>query len=235
MKIIPVIDLKNGCAVHAREGKRDQYQPLETRLCRSNDIKDIIEELLKFCQSDTVYIADLNAITRQGNHDRLISKLLTEFPDITFWIDRGYPDNKQTLKLPGNHVPVLGSESFKDSNIQELNEFNNHFILSLDFAHSETLGAKRLFSSPELWPDNIIIMTLDRVGSSKGPDLDKLTRFCHQFPAKNFIAAGGIRDVKDLCDLAKTGVQQALIASALHAGTISAEDIAKLQTKKYPG
>jgi hypothetical protein len=35
--------------------------------------------------------------------------------------------------------------------------------------------------------------------------------------------------------LSAAGVHQALIASALHAGTISAEDIAKLQTKKYPG
>lgn len=235
MKIIPVIDLKNGSAVHAQEGKRDQYLPLETPFCQSTDIFRIIEALLRACQSDTVYIADLNAITLQGNHDRLISEVLTVFPEITFWIDRGYPGDNKILKLPGNYVPVLGSESFREDNISTLKVFNNNFILSLDYSVSEKLGAKSLFSGPELWPDNIIIMTLDRVGSGKGPDLDKLTGFCNRYPDKNFIAAGGIRNIQDLLDLTAIGVHQALIASALHTGTISAEAIEKLQTKKYPG
>lgn len=234
MKIIPVIDLKDGVVVHAWEGRRDQYLPLQTQLCRSADVFQIIQMFVASYCFDTVYIADLNAITLQGNHDRLINDVALYFPEILFWIDRGYQRFGERLEQ-SNCLPVLGSESYRDDNILELNTFNNNFILSLDYSLSETLGAKNLFSSPDLWPDHIIIMTLDRVGSHKGPDLVKLAEFCSRYPNKNFIAAGGIRNQQDLLALQAIGIQQALIASALHSGAISADDVAKLQAKKYPG
>ena len=79
-----------------------------------------------------------------------------------------------TDKYPGNYLPVLGSECYRDETISELKAFKNHFILSLDYSNSDALGAESLFSDQNFWPDNIIIMTLDRVGSNQGPDLDKL-------------------------------------------------------------
>jgi phosphoribosylformimino-5-aminoimidazole carboxamide ribotide isomerase len=234
MKIIPVIDLKDGQVVHAREGRRDQYLPLKTPLCKSANIFQIIQAFVNTYRFDTIYLADLNAITLQGNHNHLINNVLVYFPELMFWIDRGYQYPKERLTFPDNYLPVLGSESYSDDNILELKTFANKFILSLDYSLSGTLGANSLFSSPELWPDTIIIMTLDRVGSHKGPDLDKLTEFCEQYPNKSFVAAGGIRDQQDLIALNEMGIQQALIASALHTGTISANDIINFQAKKYP-
>jgi phosphoribosylformimino-5-aminoimidazole carboxamide ribotide isomerase len=93
---------------------------------------------------------------------------------------------------------------------------------------SEKLGAKSLFSRQDLWPDNIIIMTLTRVGSCLGPDLAKLNEFCSHYPDKQFIAAGGIRNTNDLHAIRLLGVNQALVASALHSGTIIREDIQNL-------
>ena len=71
-------------------------------------------------------------------------------------------------------------------------------------------------------------MTLNRVGSHQGPDLDKLKGFCRRYPHKQFVAAGGIRHPADLHALKQIGVQQALIASALHSGMIGREDITNL-------
>ena len=225
MKIIPVIDLKDGVVVHAQQGMREQYQPINTNLCQSSDIYQVIEAFLGVYDFDTIYIADLNAITHQGDHDCLITDVLTSFPHILFWIDRGYQRFK---KYPGNYLPVLGSECYSDETVLELKAFNNHFILSLDYSISEALGAKSLFSDPDLWPETIIIMTLNRVGSNQGPDLDKLNWFCRQYPHKHFIAAGGIRNTADLQALKQVGVQQALIASALHSGAIRRKDIKNL-------
>ncbi len=225
MKIIPVIDLKNGVVVHAHHGMREQYLPISTHLCQSSDIYKVIEAFLGVYDFDTIYIADLNAITHQGDHDRLITDVLTFFPDILFWIDRGYQRFK---KYPGNYLPVLGSECYSDETVLELKTFNNGFILSLDYSISEALGAKCLFSDPNLWPETIIIMTLSRVGSDQGPDLDKLNWFCRQYPHKHFIAAGGIRNAADLQALKQVGIQQALIASALHSGAIRRKDINSL-------
>ena len=152
---------------------------------------------------DTIYIADLNAITQQGDHDSLINEVLIFFPYIQFWIDKGYQILK---KYPHNYLPVLGSESYSDENILDLKAFNNRFILSLDYSMSEELGAKSLFSRQDLWPDNIIIMTLNRIGSCQGPDLAKLNEFCSHYPDKQFIAAGGIRNTNDLHAIKLYGV-----------------------------
>jgi phosphoribosylformimino-5-aminoimidazole carboxamide ribotide isomerase len=225
MKIIPVIDLKDGAVVHARQGQRDQYQSINTNLCQSSDIYQVIEAFLSVYDFDTIYIADLNAITRQGNHENLISDVLAYFPHILFWVDSGY---QRCKKYPDNYLPVLGSECYSDETLSELDAFGKRFILSLDYSMSEALGAKSFFSDQSLWPETIIIMTLDRVGNNQGPDLDKINWFCRQYPQKNFIAAGGIRNTADLQTLKQAGVQQALIASALHSGAIRHEDIKNL-------
>ncbi len=235
MKIIPVIDLKHGVVVHAKQGKRDHYQPIHTDLCRSPDIFHVLDAFLGLYAFDTFYIADLNAITGQGNHDALISDVLASFPRLNFWLDQGYRQYNPRLKYSGNTLAVLGSESYSNDNLLEIKAFNNNFILSLDYSAGHALGAPRIFSNQAFWPDNIIVMTLDRVGSQAGPDLEKLNDFCGQSPAKNFIAAGGIRHKQDLIDLDALGIKQALLASALHDGNINSADIANLQTKKYPG
>ncbi|MDO9422629.1 MAG: HisA/HisF-related TIM barrel protein [Methylobacter sp.] len=229
MKIIPVIDLKDGVVVHARQGNREHYQAINTALCKSPDIFQVIKAFLGIYEFDTFYIADLNAITRQGDHHHLITDVLTRFPQITFWIDRGYQKYARNPQHPCNTLPVLGSESYRDETISEIKAYNDNFILSLDYSNSTALGAPSLFSDSGFWPKNIIIMTLERVGSNHGPDLNKLAEFCRQHPDKNFIAAGGIRDTQDLLALSAAGIHQALVASALHHGTIGTDDIAELE------
>jgi len=228
MKIIPVIDLKNGVVVHARQGNREHYEPINTDLCKSSDIFQVIETFLGVYAFDSFYIADLNAITHQGNHDLLIADVLARYPQTTFWIDKGYQKYDKGIPTANNALPVLGSESYRNDTIAEIKAYNNNFILSLDYSKTNALGPEDLFSDPGFWPKNIIIMTLDRVGSNQGPDLKKLTGFCKQYPDKNFIAAGGIRNKQDCVLLSKADIHQALVASALHSRSIKPEDIAEL-------
>jgi len=228
MKIIPVIDLKNGIVVHARQGNREHYEPINTDLCKSSDIFQVIEAFLGVYAFDSFYIADLNAITHQGNHDLLIADVLVRYPQIMFWIDKGYRKYEEGVPTVSNTLPVLGSESYQNETISEIKAYKNNFILSLDYSNTNALGADNLFSDPSFWPQNIIIMSLDRVGSNHGPDLNKLTEFCKQYPDKNFIAAGGIRNKQDCMLLSKAGIRQALVASALHSRSIKPEDIAEL-------
>lgn len=231
MKIIPVIDLKNGIVVHAKQGNRQHYQAINSDLCPSSDIGRVIEAFLGIYPFDTFYIADLNAISQQGNHNDLIIEMLRRFPDNTFWLDRGHQKYHQSSKFPDNALPVLGSESYQNETIAEIKAYKNNFILSLDYVNSAALGADNLFSDSTFWPENIIIMTLERVGSYLGPDLAKLTEFCRQYPDKNFIAAGGIRNKQDLMALDEAGIHQALVASALHNGSITSEDIKAISEK----
>jgi phosphoribosylformimino-5-aminoimidazole carboxamide ribotide isomerase len=148
-----------------------------------------------------------------------------------FWIDKGYQKYDGIKQLSENTLPVLGSESYKEETISKIKAYKKNFILSLDYSNSGALGAKNLFSEPTFWPENVIIMTLERVGSNKGPDLDKLKKFCRQYPDKSFIAAGGIRNKQDLLALDKAGVHQALVASALHSGAIKTEDVIEISNE----
>ena len=225
MKIIPVIDLKDGVVVHARLGMREHYRPISTDLCSSPDIHRVIEAFLGVYDFDTFYIADLNAITGQGGHERLISQVLTAYPHIVFWIDSGY---QRVGPYPANYMPVLGSECYSDDKVLEIKAFGRRFILSLDYSAFEALGADRLFTDPNLWPDTVIVMTLNRVGSHQGPDLDKLSEFCSRYPHQQFVAAGGIRNTDDLQALEQIGIRQALVASALHSGSIGRKEIENL-------
>ncbi|MSS76547.1 MAG: nickel transporter [Methyloglobulus sp.] len=229
MQIIPVIDLKNGIVVHAKLGNRDDYAPLKSDICASSDIFDVINAFSLLFGFSIIYIADLNAITRLGDNASLLEDVLTAFPHILFWIDGGYPLCDASLQQHKNFLPVLGSESFQDETTAEIAQFGNRFILSLDYSAAGEVGAKTLFSKQKLWPENIIIMSLPRVGSKLGPDFDSLSTYRKRYPQQKIIAAGGIRDNKDLIKLAHIGIYQALVATALHNGNISPDDIANLQ------
>lgn len=229
MRVIPVIDLKDGQVVHARQGRRDSYQPIASPLCANSEIFKVLEAFLGVYPFDTFYIADLNALTGNGNHDAWVAALLRTFPQIDFWIDKGYVANSELLGKPANYRPVLGSESLIEDSLVELARFQGRYILSLDYFGDEARGPQALFSDASYWPEQVIVMTLGRVGGGQGPDYQRLETFCRGYPHTQFIAAGGVRDFDDLLRLRNLGIRQVLIASALHDRSIGKNDVGRLQ------
>jgi phosphoribosylformimino-5-aminoimidazole carboxamide ribotide isomerase len=225
VKLIPVIDLKNGIVVHAKYGERQNYQPIKSVLTTKSDIFSVLNGFLQLHDFDTFYIADLDAITGQDSQNNLIEQVLNDFPKIRFWIDAGYQKSRPFLS---NYLPVLGSECFTDENFFELTDFKKRFVLSLDFGtKGEKLGSQKFFEETNLWSENVIVMTLNRVGTSNGVALDLLKKFKGDYPRTHFIAAGGVKNSVDLAQLEKIGVNQVLIASALHSGAITKIDFVK--------
>lgn len=225
MKVIPVIDLKNGVVVHAKRGERENYQAIKSVLTTNADIYSVLNGFLQLHAFDTFYIADLDAITGQGRQHSLIEQVAKDFPKITFWVDAGY---QKAQKFLPNYLPVLGSECFTDDNFYEILEFEKRFILSLDFGvNGEQLGSQKFFTQTDLWSENVIVMTLNRVGSSQGVAIDLLTKFKNDSPKTNFIAAGGVQNSADLTQLEKMEIEQVLVASALHSGAITKNDFTK--------
>lgn len=223
MNVIPVLDLKDGKVVHAKQGQREHYRPINSPLCSSSEPGQVIDAYLGLYPFKTFYIADLNAITGNSNHKLLLDRLLNEFSSLNFWVDGGYQHKRDYPHK--NYYPVLGSEAYTEATYSTLKKFENNYILSLDFSDNLRLGPEQLFTPSKLWPKNIIIMALQQVGSNQGPDFKKLQGFVNQYVQYQFIAAGGVRNLQDLIALSKVGVNTALVASALHAGAISAEDL----------
>jgi len=123
-------------------------------------------------------------------------------------------------------MAILGTESFSS---EVLKKQPQNFILSLDFSAEDLpLGDALLYNTPSLWPKELIIMSLSLVGKNQGTDLQKITNYQQQYPQHTFIAAGGIRNLNDLQQLKKAGIQQALVASALHSKQLQRSDLAKI-------
>jgi len=225
MRLIPVLDLKDGVVVHAQRGQRDSYQPIHSPLCPSADVYDVINAFCQLADFDVMYVADLNAITQQGDNQALIHQVLLHYPMITFWLDAGYQSPSLAFADVSNYRPVLGSECCTSEQLAA----TKNALLSLDFsAHDEPLGEARLFTDSALWSEQVIIMTLARVGSDMGADSDKLRHYQQRYPQTEFIAAGGVRDISDVQQLKAIGINHVLVASALHTKAIGKADIANL-------
>jgi len=235
MQLIPVIDIKKGRAVHAKLGLREHYRPLNTPLCPTNEIIQVINCFLTLYDFKIIYLADLDAITGMANNQKLIKKIVQLYPNITFWVDSGHQQQPISLSIFDNYQMVLGSESYTDNNLNYLKIFDKNFILSLDFsAQGNPLGSEKLFNRQDLWPSQIILMMLARVGSTQGVDLDKLIYYQQLNPQVEFIASGGIRSIDDVFALKRIGIKKVLCATALHNKMISSTEIQKLEAKKYP-
>lgn len=228
MEIIPVIDLMHGHVVHARLGQRQHYQPMQSLLCRSSVPIDVVNALLELYSFKQLYIADLDAIQGQNNHFQTIQAIQDEFPQLAIWLDSGIAcvnDLKDLKDLRVSHV--IGTENIKSINdiICLKQAFTGEFILSLDFNAQGFLGPADLLSNRQYWPEKIIAMTLDKVGSLQGVNLKLLESLLDKKLPHKLYAAGGIKNLDDLKQISETGISGALIASALHNKQLNSSNI----------
>jgi HisA/HisF family protein len=229
MEVIPVLDLKDGAVVHAKMGRRAQYRPIKTPLATTSDPVDVARGLLSLYAFETFYIADLDAIERKGDNDTALKGLRSAFPQLTFWVDNGLAEldrARRWLAADLGHL-VLGTETQRDDGVVRRLRADDRVILSLDY-RDEFVGPAALLSNPDAWPNRVIAMTLARVGSAMGPQWDRLSAIKARAPAKRIYAAGGVRGADDLIALANAGIAGALVASCLHDGKLSGEQIATM-------
>ncbi len=227
MHVVPVIDLKDGLVVAARLGNRQEYRPLASALCPEADILAVCRAYLSIYPFRTFYIADLDAIENNGNNHALIMRVLETYPDISLWIDSGLdPFIHETPGLFRDRISIiLGSETGITPGQLDNYTRKSDCILSLDYAGRRFLGDMDLLKQPALLPQRIIIMSLQRVGSDSGPDLEHINSLSDKLRGKQLYAAGGVRHADDLRVLAAHGLHGALIASALHNKTITSEHL----------
>ena len=107
-------------------------------------------------------------------------------------------------------------------------------MLSLDHAKGTLLGPPALADAVDAWPDTVVAMNLDRVGSGEGPDLALLGALRRRAPGCRLVAAGGVRDGTDLDQLAAAGVSAVLLATALHEGRVDASSLARVSVAPLP-
>jgi len=226
MHIIPVIDLKDEVVVHARAGNRNQYHAVKSRLAYTSQPVDILNGILSVYDFDTVYIADLNAITGRGNQRDILIKIRKQFPHLCIWLDAGL-DTAQICLEVDNFCPVFGSETgIRMNELQKAMDCFTEPVLSLDFHQGVFLGDENLLIQEACWPERIIIMDLDKVGTASGQDHDH-TDLIHTNSNHRYYLAGGIRNIVDIQIAESIGAFGVLLATALHQKMLARHNFIK--------
>ncbi len=183
----------------------------------------------------TLYIADLNAlqaIENTGNsHLAILEEIQHTFPAVTIWIDAGI-NTESTVKIWQNKNVkiILASEAFTSIADYHLiaKQLNSAFVLSLDFLTQGYTGPIDLLTHSKHWPEELIIMTLAKVGANTGLDIPVIKQVMHRASQHRVYAAGGVRHSDDLRRLKALSVTGALMASALHSKQVTTKDLEAL-------
>ncbi len=219
VQLIPVFDIKGGRMVHAVGGQRENYRAVKSKLFKGSSPLGALDALCNI-GFDSFYVADLDAITRNGDNFELIKQLLL-YKKIKLWLDAGVAGQKDTL---GPHFRdlcfnervnvILGSETLRDfESLQKMADAigYNKVVFSLDIVRDRVLSpnndiaalrptelAKRVH---RLGVGKIIIIDLVNVGSGSGPNFPLIENLTRELPEASFYPGGGVRNTEDLIRL----------------------------------
>jgi HisA/HisF family protein len=247
VRVIGVIDVLGGCAVHARAGARDRYAPVQSAAgwpIDPGNAQTLAEVYIDVLGIHEIYAADLDAIlNRQPQEDVTRGLAALKAP---LWLDAGVrsvEDARRAIAMGVGRV-IVGLETLPSFEV--LSHIcaavgRDRVAFSLDLRDNQPIIANGARIEGAQSPEEIanlavisgvgslIVIDLARVGTGRGVDVDLLSRIHSAAPALNLVAGGGVRGWDDLVQVAKTGCSAALVATALHDGRISAAEISEAE------
>ena len=99
MRVVPVLDLKGGVAVHAIRGERHAYAPVQSVLSPSSEPVALARAFQERLGCDACYVADLDAIAGTGDHAALQIEHRHD-------AHRGREDSTPTSRRPSDRTSV---------------------------------------------------------------------------------------------------------------------------------
>ncbi|HEX5107650.1 MAG TPA: HisA/HisF-related TIM barrel protein [Vicinamibacterales bacterium] len=236
MRVVGVIDLLGGVAVHAHKGARHHYQPAVKTVGGAMTPGDAVALARSYCLElnvDELYVADLDAIMHGRPQYDLVAELASV--GLPLWLDAGITSATQAtnvLRL-GARV-VVGLETLPGFDALETicREVNGEQVaFSLDLRNGRPLvrdgsafGAASVTDlaarAERAGVRTMIVLDLARVGSGSGVDFDLFASVRDAVPGVALMAGGGVRDAGDLTRLASAGCDGALVATALLSGRL---------------
>ncbi|KXA91814.1 hypothetical protein AKJ63_00765, partial [candidate division MSBL1 archaeon SCGC-AAA259D18] len=187
-----------------------------------------------------LYVADLNAISFNGHNLDSIGDIISS-TQLKVMIDGGFGRVREAKEYidKGASKIVFATETLES--FDEIYEIKNRYgvplTASIDLDEREVIAKSQeiLLPFPEIvqkFSDEeateILILSLDRVGTSKGP-AKEIIKEVLEWTELPLLVGGGTRNIDDIFQLEELGVSGVLIATALHEGTIDEGDIAALQ------
>jgi phosphoribosylformimino-5-aminoimidazole carboxamide ribotide isomerase len=244
MRVIPVIDLMHGAVVRGVAGRRSEYRPIESRIAADSQPATVARAFVERFGFDTAYVADLDAILGRTPNVKAWEEI--KGAGLKLWLDAGMGPkglavtlHKQHSVIPIDTTVILGLESLGSPSIviDSLSFLgSSRIVFSLDLQQGHPLTNVEEWQSARpieiaRWVLNagveeLLILDLADVGVAGGTGTLELCRTIRrEFPTTELIAGGGVRGIDDLMALAEAGCDAALVASALHDGRLTREDV----------
>jgi len=226
-RLIFVLDILKGTAVHAVKGERSKYQPVSgSKVSDSSSPLEIIQSL----SPSEVYIADLDRLQQQGDNFELIEIISGKTRTMADVGAENMNDVEKCARI--SDTVILGTETASFDLIEKAAvRFPGRINVSIDMKNWKVLAkdgfmdvepvelVKRL---NEHKIKDIIILELTRVGTCVGIDEDFLKEIV-TVSSHDVLVGGGIKDMVDIEALKRIGVSGALVATAVHSGKIPAD------------
>lgn len=239
MRIIPVIDVMDGVAVHAVGGHREYYRPVQSAVSESTDPVRMLSVLKRRFKAEQCYVADINGLQRREPGRCQLAELSQV--GVALMVDAGVrqqSDVEALLELDVDQI-ILGSETIPDLQLvqQLVEQFgSDQLIFSVDLREGSLITTNpgwQQLSPLELTMqvagigiERFILLDLSAIGTGRGVSTVSLCRELRQrLPTAHLIAGGGVRSTAHLTELEQAGADGALVATALHNGTLTAEDL----------
>lgn len=233
MRCIFVLDILNGAVVHAVRGERSRYEPIDSysRIVSTSRPLSILSEL----EPAEVYVADLNRLMGEGDNLATIGEISARTRTMA---DIGITKISDLTTLPGAACPILGTETASLGLIKEAAR-HGKIVVSIDMKSGKVLTRDPLLAGRapldvlqvlnDLPLEAVILLELSRVGTSLGLDGEFLERAA-AMSRHPLILGGGVKGEEDLLALEGMGFSGALMATAVHNGSIPLE---RIQQKRF--
>ena len=251
MDIIPVLDLAGGVAVWAQAGDRARYEPVESALLPSmvGDAVGLLRAFRTRLGATSCYVADLDAIQGgavQRAMLRELAQLETGFAG-AIMVDAGAHSPESTFEVLacGASQVVIGLETLRAFGdlagiVRVAGE--ERVVFSVDLRMGSPVLHPEMHDVEGAHPDalsltaqavaagvsSLLVLDLARIGTGCGADLGLVEGLRKRFPDARLLAGGGVLARRDLDRMRDAGCDGALVASAIHAGRITAADVADL-------
>ncbi len=249
MRVIPVVDLKDGKVVHGVGGLRDAYEPIKSQLVESPLPAPVADALVQKLGASEAYVADLDAIEGANPAWNTYGELAGA--GLRLWIDAGLADVQRAAqfeRLARAGAPfdaiIAGLETVGNAELlaQLLAQVGSErLVFSLDLRDGQPIVADPKSNWREATADTIareaidlgvrrlIILDLSQVGNSEGVSTLELCRALRKSDDElEIVSGGGVRGVDDLWQMHQAGCNGALVASALHDGRLTPQDMAEV-------
>ncbi|MDQ1262814.1 MAG: phosphoribosylformimino-5-aminoimidazole carboxamide ribotide isomerase [Euryarchaeota archaeon] len=224
MRCVFVLDILNGAVVHALRGERSRYEPISSfsRIVSDSEPLSVIQAI----HPKEVYIADLNLLTCRGDNLSVINEISRSTKTLA---DTGISSVKDLDLLSELVIPVLGTETASLSLIEAAAGKGRQIVVSIDMRMRRVLSSDSCLAGQtpiellerlnHLDLKEVILLELDRVGTSSGLDIAFLEE-AQRVSENPLMLGGGVKDERDLALLEKIGFSGALVATAVHNGRI---------------